>query len=223
MPFWPYVAATPPCSGRPMIGTARLQLGILNRFDRALDYGIYNCRSSTSNAAVPSIHSDGRAGDTGFPVSSGQPHAQGFQLLELLRTNATYLGIMGIIWDRRRFDARTPWGRAYTGPNPHVDHVHWEQHPTLAVSLTTETVNRMIGYLSEEEEVTLKPPARGNAVRAIQKALNIFQPTLAVAEDGIYGPGLTAAVKAYQTSADLPITGEVDGVTAALLMRYLPV
>jgi peptidoglycan hydrolase-like protein with peptidoglycan-binding domain len=66
--------------------------------------------------------------------------------------------------------------------------------------------------------MALKPGDRGNAVKAVQRALNKWQPNLGVLEDGIYGPGLTAAVKAYQESANLPQSGDVDGVTAALLL-----
>jgi hypothetical protein len=214
--FWPYIPAVAPCSGKAQKGTANLQQAILDRFDRALDYGIYNCRPLTTNASVPSIHSDGRAGDTGFPVVGGKAHAQGFALVEVLKANAHELGIMGIIWNRLRWSAKSPMGGKYTGPNPHIDHVHWEQVPSIAVSLTLDDAYRLIGF--EEAEMTLKVPDRGNAVRAIQQALNKWQPALNVVEDGIYGPGLTAAVKTYQQSADLPVTGEVDGVTAALLL-----
>lgn len=160
MAFRAYVPAVPPCSGKAQKGTSYLQAALLDRFESAFDYGIYNCRPLTTDAAKPSIHSDGRAGDLGFKVSNGQPHADGFTAVEILRANAWDLGIMGIIWDRRRWDARTPWGRAYTGPNPHIDHIHFEQEPNLAAGLTKDDAYRMIGdpqmSFTPQQEATLK-------------------------------------------------------------------
>lgn len=182
MSFWPYVAAYPPCSGRALPGTANLQLAILDRFDRSLDFGIYNCRPSTTSPNVPSIHSDGRAGDVGFPVYNGQPHAQGFALVELLRRHSSTLGIMGIIWNRRRFDWRTPWGREYTGPSPHVDHVHWEQTPSIAWSLTAATADRLIG-----EQPMAFTPQEEQALRRLAPYADI----LALLGQGLNSPGPT--------------------------------
>lgn len=160
MPFWTYVGAVKPCSDRALPGSKNVQMALLERFDRSFDFGILNCRASTSNAAVMSIHSDGRAGDLGFPVVNGQPHAQGFEAVEILRTHGLALGVMGLIWYGQRYDWRTPWGRKYTGPNPHVDHVHWEQHPDLARTLTADTAYRLIGdppmAFTPQEETALK-------------------------------------------------------------------
>lgn len=164
--FWPYVPAYPPCSGKPLAGSANLQLACLERFESSFDYGIYNCRAMTTDSSTPSIHSDGRAGDVGFPDAvTGErlvtnPHPDGFVLLELLRSNAFDLGIMGIIWNRRRWDARTPWGREYFGPNPHINHVHWEQTPLIAGSLLLANARKLIGELpvafTPQEEDALK-------------------------------------------------------------------
>lgn len=167
MTFHPYVAAVPPCSGKAQKGTSYLQAALLERFDASFDYGIYNCRALTTNAAVPSIHSDGRAGDLGFPDAVTKkrtpvksPHPQGFIAVEILRVNAWDLGIMGIIWNRRRWSARNPWGAVYNGPNPHVDHVHFEQEPNLATNLSLDDVYDLIGdppmSFTAAQEATLK-------------------------------------------------------------------
>lgn len=176
MSFWPYVSAVPPCAGRALPGTRHVQMAIMDRFDHAIDYGIYNCRASTSNTAVPSIHSDGRAGDVGFPVLGGQPHYEGFVLVRVLLDHKEALGLQGIIWNRTRWDWRTPWGREYTGPNPHVDHVHWEQHPTLANSLTQQTADRLIGvedmaFTSAEEAILRQVAAQGATLVQLAKGL----------------------------------------------------
>lgn len=190
MGFWPYVGAYPPCSGRPLTGTARLQEGILDFYSYALDYGIYNCRSSTSDPNSASIHSDGRAGDVGFPVTNGQPHFQGYALCAVLRDNAYDLGLQGIIWNQRRYDARTPWGRTYTGPNPHTDHVHWEQHPTLALGLTVATVDRIIrkeamAFTAQEETILKIVATYGTILTTLAKGLNTPGPTTGRIGDGM--------------------------------------
>lgn len=164
MTFRLYVPAVPPCSGKAQTGTRNLQAAILHRFEYATPLGIYNCRP-VSGGVKPSIHSDGRAGDTGFPVEGGRPHWQGYLLVEQLRQNAWDLGVMGIIWNRRRWDWRTPWGRTYNGPNPHFDHVHWEQEPNLAQTLSLETARRLIGEppmsFTSNEEAVLKLLVQG--------------------------------------------------------------
>lgn len=209
MPFWPYVAAYPPCSGRALPGSARLQEGILDRFEASFDYGIYNCRPSTSNPAAPSIHSDGRAGDDGFPdgrtgarTPVTTPHYQGFILCELLRANAFELGIQGIIWNHRRFDYRTPWGRNYTGPNPHTDHVHWEQHPGLAVSLSEDTVDRIVRsqtMFTPQQEAALKELATyGTILTQLGKGLNTPGPTTGRVGNGL---SLIHVLEAYRLVA----------------------
>jgi putative cell wall-binding protein len=59
---------------------------------------------------------------------------------------------------------------------------------------------------------TLVAGARGAAVVALQKVLGITA-------DGVFGHGTQAAVKAFQSSKDLPSTGTVDPATWAALER----
>lgn len=59
----------------------------------------------------------------------------------------------------------------------------------------------------------LKQGDRSNAVRALQRHLADWSPTLGIKDDGIYGQHTTAAVKTYQMAAGLPDTGEADDTT----------
>ena len=72
----------------------------------------------------------------------------------------------------------------------------------------------------EEIEMTLKHGDRGNAVRLFQIALNTQGAGEGLDPDGIFGLLSDAAVRRYQTAAQIPITGQIDGITAALLIRY---
>lgn len=182
------------------------------------DTGFYSCRRMRHDPDLPySVHAWARALDwdwlqnpAGNKLITNMPAGMVAELQAVKTASGAYVFMWGGDWDR---NPRT--GHSY------VDAMHWEviAHPLdLATGIAGAAPPRPI----EEDEMILKPGDRGNVVRAIQKALNRFQPALLVAEDGIYGPGLTAAVKAYQTSANLPVTGDVDGVTAAFLLRYLP-
>lgn len=126
-------------------------------WDHSMNFGIYNCRQSTAGGRL-SVHAEGRAADIGFPVIGGVAHPQGHLLLQVLQINAWDLGLQYIIWNRRSYTRTNPTGKTYTGPNPHIDHLHVEQtweaakhHP-----LTLETAYLLLGesmFTPDEEQV----------------------------------------------------------------------
>lgn len=211
MTFHRYVAAYPPCSGRPLPGSANLQQALLTRFERSLDYGIYNCRPLTTNLVVPSIHSDGRAGDLGFPVVGGLPHVHGYLAVGLLIAFAWPLGIMGIIWDGRRWDFRSPEGRAYNGPNPHIDHVHWEQIPSLGQTLTYESAYRLIGepmasFTPQEIDALIRLAPYADTLVTLSKGLLLPGPSTGKVGNGFSLIHLLEAYRIVAVNAGLDPT-----------------
>jgi putative cell wall-binding protein len=70
------------------------------------------------------------------------------------------------------------------------------------------TTTMLTPYLSS----TLLPGSRGAAVVALQKALGITA-------DGVFGAGTEATVISFQTSVNLPPTGQVDPATWSALQR----
>lgn len=72
----------------------------------------------------------------------------------------------------------------------------------------------------EEDEMALKAGDKGEAVRRHQAALQAWSAKLLPdhGPDGSYGDETTNGVKAYQEAAGLPATGEIDGITSALLL-----
>lgn len=179
------------------------------------DTGFYNCRHMRHNAALPmSPHSWARALDwnwlqnpAGNKLVTDMPRPMIDELLRVKTMSGAYVFVWGGDWDRNPKTGHT-----------YYDAMHWEvqAHPLdlkTGIARPNPPKPPTMGV-----DMILKPGDRGNAVKAIQQALNKWQPALDVLDDGIYGPGLTAAVKTYQTSADLPATGEVDGLTAALLL-----
>jgi hypothetical protein len=112
--------------------------------------GIFNCRQVRGSTRTTSLHGEGRACDFGI-----NPHgaAYGTLLAEKLRLHSAELGIQCLIWNRRIWSGSYPdagW-RAYTGTNPHVDHIHLELSRAAARSLTPEHVHRVLADPQEEE------------------------------------------------------------------------
>jgi peptidoglycan hydrolase-like protein with peptidoglycan-binding domain len=64
--------------------------------------------------------------------------------------------------------------------------------------------------------------ARGGAVRTLQQALSNAGIHVPGGVDGIFGPGTESAVRAYQRSRGLPVTGRADAATLNTLARRAP-
>ncbi len=122
----------------------------------------------------------------------------------------------------------------------HYDHIHcdtwpmmkdspWYRPPGKGGKLVTwlDDEKTVSDTFDVEEEPVLKQGDHGWAVKRVQEGLNGFISKFApqlepLVEDKSYGAKTTAAVKVYQKGDGLPETGNVDGVTMALLMEYVP-
>jgi hypothetical protein len=75
----------------------------------------------------------------------------------------------------------------------------------------------------EEDEIVLKRGDKGDAVAVFQRALQGWSskalPRYGADKD--FGQETEDWVEAYQQAADISVTGRIDGVTAALLVRYV--
>ncbi len=114
-----YNAVGSRCLGN-QTGTNQLMTWLLDRYDRTFNFGTYVCRQNTGGSGL-SLHAEGRAGDVGLPYR----HANGYRIRDFLVRNAEILGVQEVIWDRQIWHANRPYLRAYSGPNPHTDHVHY--------------------------------------------------------------------------------------------------
>lgn len=135
---------------------------------------------------------------------------------------ARRLGIMYIIWNHKTWksyrDINT-W-TTYTGSVPHTDHVHfsfaWDgackrtswwtgralTAPNLATCSTTPLVTVDTEF-TKLKDVVLALGATGDAVKVAQSNLP------GVVVDGDFGPQTLAAVKTFQTTHGLKVTGLV--------------
>lgn len=223
----------PPCKPtlRPVVINGRqLQcdisvVGAFNVFERirvrhnyqptGADTGFYNCRRMRHDPKLPfSEHAWARALDenwlqnpAGNKLVTDMPPAMIADIQAVKTNSGAFVFQWGGDWDR----------------NPRSGHTYYDAMHFGVIAHPLDLASGIAGVVppgppDQEDEMALKPGDRGNAVKAIQQALNKWKPALDVLDDGIYGPGLTAAVKTYQQAANLPVTGAVDGVTAALLL-----
>jgi len=118
------------CSGGYAKGTVSLRSWLQSHFRNTASMGGYACRQNTANPSQMSLHAEGRALD--WMISAGSKEnrrivqrfinkvsAENFKL-------ARAMGLQELIWNHRIWtSARHAEGwRAYTGPNPHTDHIH---------------------------------------------------------------------------------------------------
>lgn len=199
--FAPWQAATS-CTGSARPGAKALMNWSLGQYPGlASNLGIYACRPVRGTTTTYSIHSEGRAVDVGFPVVGGVAHVKGTELLNRLGPHGATLGIQTIIWNRRIYSQRSPGGRAYTGVNPHLDHLHIELTRTAASSLTEERIRQVVGGTTVRRTLRLTSPLMsGIDVRDCQRAVGAVV-------DGFYGPQTVTVVKAWQGRVGLVADG----------------
>lgn len=134
---------------------------ILNdpELNAATNLGIFNCRPQNhpSNSA-PSVHGNGRAGDSGFP---GRNHPQGFLLRDKLISLGRALpgSVQFVIWSRHKYGCAYDWEKRPYGGYPHEDHVHWELTHAAGETLTAAQIRvhwpTPTPLIEEEEMETL--------------------------------------------------------------------
>jgi hypothetical protein len=133
----------------------------------------------------------------------------------------------GRLWSRAR--AGEGW-RSYSGANPHTKHIHISVGPSAVLyDSTARWLPVPPKPNQEDDEMVLRKGASGPAVALFQRALEVEarltgraggNPLPKWGADGSLGDESITAIKAYQKAAGLPETGEIDGITAALLARY---
>lgn len=180
------------------------------------DTGFYNCRHQRHDPNRPwSEHAWATALDwnwlqnpAGSKLVTDMPRPMIEELQALRTKSGAYVFQWGGDWDRD----------GSSSDHTYVDAMHWGviAHPKdLATGIVFD------GKLIEREDTKvdgLKSGDRGNAVKALQFALQVWRPTLNMVKDGIYGTQTVAGVRAYQEAANLPATGEADDTTLLFLL-----
>lgn len=117
------------CTGTFTAGARELKAHLVATYPQITSIGGYSCRQNTADASKTSVHGTGRALDIMIRTDrSKADNGKGDPIARWLINNATELGVQYIIWDRTSYNSSRSGRkyRAYTGPNPHVDHLHVE-------------------------------------------------------------------------------------------------
>lgn len=117
------------CTGNFTAGARELKAYLLANYPQISSIGGYSCRQNTADASKTSVHGTGRALDIMIRTDHGKAdNDKGDPIGRWLIEHATVLGVQYIIWDRTSYNSSRSGTkyRAYTGPNPHVDHLHVE-------------------------------------------------------------------------------------------------
>lgn len=128
------VFSTSRCSGGPTAAINQVAVW-LNYWWPATTVGIYNCRP-VGKTSTMSAHGLGRAVDLHYNANNPAERQRAEGLIStLLATDqgghafsiARRIGVQQIIWNRSIWTSNQNFvKRAYTGDNPHTDHVHIE-------------------------------------------------------------------------------------------------
>ena len=89
----------------------------------------YECRPNTALPNETSQHGTGRAIDLAIPVRDGDANNElGDPVANWLVMHSSRIGVQLIIWDRTAWVGRLSGAKdvPYTGPDPHIDHIHVE-------------------------------------------------------------------------------------------------
>lgn len=117
------------CTGGLTRGGARLRTFLTGHFHGISSIGGYSCRPNTANTSQMSVHGSGRALDIMIPTDHGDAdNGVGDAIANWLITNSRTIGVQYLIWDHTQWSASRSSGRVrpYTGPIPHIDHIHAE-------------------------------------------------------------------------------------------------
>lgn len=238
MTYWSYESCYS-CSGKAQPGTVALLKYLLVKFPATRSMGIYNCRN-VAGTSTRSIHSCGRALDLGIPtLSNGRANTElGHPVVRFLGEYAEQFGIHGQIYDRVRYDRRSPNGRYYGGSHPHYDHNHIEQVLSKATSLSYADYVAIAGDPAGGADMLLQKGSKGQAVAEAQKMMaeafgqdnGSWSPfdgksafdgkAFSAGEDGSFGDTATANTKNVQGKLGLAKTGAVDQLTWDAMIHH---
>lgn len=124
-------SCTHPACSRGLPGTIEFAQFLRRRFPQIRSAGGFDCcRQNTGNTAYLSVHSIGRALDLMIATTGGDAdNTAGDAVANWLVEHAQEIGVQIVIWDRSSWRAERPAGtklQPYTGPIPHIDHIHME-------------------------------------------------------------------------------------------------
>jgi len=177
-----------------------------------------------------SMHATGRAADVMVPVPSGP---EGKALADWLVENAAPLGVQLVIWDRSVWQGSLPVRSrfsAYTGANPHTDHVHVEltthPGPRLDPAMQEPIAPQFMAFVRNVMVPSMPTPAPSAASTAIEVAAGnqaATPVTKALVLAGVGAAGALLVTRGRATPVQLLEGALVGGLLALFTQPSSPV
>lgn len=183
------------------------------------DTGMYSLRHMRHDPKLPwSSHSWAVALDLNWlqnPAGSKLVTDMPIAMIKALQAVKTKSGVFVWMWGG-------DWDRNPGTKHSYYDAMHWEvvAHP-LDLATGFDVDLPLVSPPTEGTAMALRQGDRGNAVRAVQKELNLWRPALQLVEDGIFGLRTEVGLREYQTAADLPPLGVADSLTLSFLLTTM--
>jgi peptidoglycan hydrolase-like protein with peptidoglycan-binding domain len=193
-----------------------------------------NCNSGVTE------HSEGRAWDWMLSVNDPNQKAIADAVTTWLSAPdaqgrpgamARRFGIMYIIWNHKMWRAYDPargWA-AYTGSVPHTDHIHFSFSWDGAYARTSWWTGKALTTIDLGPKATTPspttPPTTPAAVYSILVVgatgpdVVLAQKVIGATPDGIFGPQTQAALRTWQASHGVKVTGQLDAATWGAMER----
>lgn len=114
------------CTGGFTVGAQSLSADIKKKWSSIKTIGGYACRANTADPSSLSVHAVGRALDIMVDGTKPAGLKTGNEIKNYLINNSKALGVQRVIWNRHIWSANQDGWRDYSGPSPHIDHVHAE-------------------------------------------------------------------------------------------------
>lgn len=124
---------------------------------RVVGFNLGVCACRSTGAGSTSQHARCRAWDLGLPLVNGRANPVGHQIVQALIPKAGQLGLTELIWNRKRYSAAHPYGTAYTGVSPHIDHIHGAHTLNATRLLNVPTIRFVMG---DVQPPAPQPPAQ---------------------------------------------------------------
>jgi murein L,D-transpeptidase YcbB/YkuD len=216
----------------PHTGTLEIQHQLLSRIAGTTNGGLYVCKEIKGSSTL-SFHSIWQAGDVMVPSQTAET-PQGLAVVGILMKYSTELDIQRIIHGKKTWDPKRGW-HAYTGSDPHWNHVHWEVNhfgaarsaaqvakifggKTINPAPSKGTLADIASMIASARTKVLKKGSKGKEVQVLQLILRGHGHNVTI--DGDFGPATDAAVRAFQKLHKLTVDGVVGPTTWATLIGH---
>ncbi len=121
-------------------------------FPEIRDYDIYNVRNVEGTSTL-SQHSFGRAMDIFVDADKPKEKKLGDILFSLFKCHGKNIGVCCAIWNKKKWSEKSRGEVAYTGGNPHTNHIHIEFYKTASQRSVISGLDHLLNKAKNQVDV----------------------------------------------------------------------